>query len=145
MAGEDYAVQEARRQNGIPAVAPDAVQAALTDVLAKGPRSLSSACDLVAAVLRKTQPRLRKADVDMAIEDLFESGGVVDAWEGPRGTKMVGLPGSQGEAPEDKALRLALENPRLSVRELTALAGCRTATASEALRVAKSSPEKARP
>lgn len=144
VAGEDYAAQEARRQNGIPAVTPDAVQAALTDVLGKGPRSLSSACDLVAAVLRKTQPRLRKADVDMAIDDLIEAG-VGEVWDGPRGAKLVGLPGSHGETSEEKARRLAQENPNLSVRDLRALANCRKDTAMMVLREVHAPAQKGSP
>ncbi len=144
VAGEDYASLDANRQAGTPTVDPSAIQEALAEVLAKGPRSLRAACDLVVATVRKANPRLRKGDVELAIDGLIEDrDGGVEAWEGPRGMRMVGLPGSQVESPEDKALRLAHENPDLSVRELMALAGCRTTTASEALRMAKSATGKA--
>lgn len=144
-AGDEYDGLEANRQSGTTTVDTNAIQDVVTEVLGKGPRSFRAACDLVHATARKTQPRLRKADVEMAIEALIEANdGSIEAWDGPRNTKMVGLPGSHGEEPDDRALRLAMENPHLSVRELTALAGCRTTTASVALRVAKTAPEKAR-
>ncbi|MCK6488472.1 MAG: AAA family ATPase [Planctomycetes bacterium] len=143
-AGEEYAGFEQGVQP--PGVEPDQVRDALQDQLAKGPRSQRATCELICASLRKGNPRLRKADVELAIAELVEANdGSLEAWEGPRGTRMVGLPGSRVETPEDRALRLATANPRLSVRELVALAGCRTTTASEALRVAKTATEKASP
>ncbi|MBA3707375.1 MAG: AAA family ATPase, partial [Planctomycetes bacterium] len=135
-AGDEYDGLEANRQSGTTTVDTRAIQDAITEVLGKGPRSLRAASDLVHATARKTQPRLRKADVELAIEDLVESGDVVEAWEGPRGTRMVGLTGSQVvvEDVEDKALRLARENPHLTVRELRALVGCKKDTAMQAMR-----------
>jgi hypothetical protein len=137
-AGNDYSkVEEARRTGGTP-VDPASFRNAMLEILAKGPRSQSSACDLVWTMLRKDHSRLRKAEVELAINDLIESG-VAEVREGPRGSKLVGLPGSQAqvETPEDKAFRLAQENPNLSVHDLRALAGCRKETACEALRASK--------
>jgi hypothetical protein len=137
VAGEEYASLDANRQAGTTTVDPSAIQDALAEVLAKGPRSLRAACDLVLATLRKTHPRMRKGDVELAIDGFIESDdGSLAAWDGPRGTKMVGLPGSQvvDEDPVDKAMRLARENPNLTVRDLRAQAGCKKDTAMQALR-----------
>ena len=137
VAGEEYASLDANRQAGTTTVDPSAIQDALAEVLSKGPRSLRAACDLVLATLRKTHPRMRKGDVELAIDGLIESDdGSLAAWDGPRGTKMVGLPGSQvvDEDPVDKAMRLARENPNLTVRDLRAQAGCKKDTAMQALR-----------
>jgi negative regulator of sigma E activity len=134
-AGDEYEGHEP----GKPDDAPDteAIRAALLEVLAKGPRSQTSAYELVCAKLRGEQPRLKKADVELVMESMGNEG-VLQAWEGPRGAKLVGLPGSQGETPRDKAFRLARENPNLTLRELKAQAGCRSDIAGEALRVSKS-------
>lgn len=133
-AGDEYDGFEQGAPSGI---STDAVRETLLDLLAKGPRSQRAVCELACATLRKAKPRLRKADVEIAIEDLIESGDAsLEAWEGPRGTKMLGLPGSHeaDEDPVDKAMRLARENPELTVRDLRALAGCKKDTAMQALR-----------
>lgn len=141
VAGEEYASLEANRQSGRQVIESDAVRDALIAVLKNGPRSLTSACELVVAVLRKTNPRVRKSEIELVITEVIQDGdGIVDAWEGPRGAKLVGLPGSRGESPEAKAYRLAKEDPTQSVRALKALAGCRTETASDALKQAKEAP-----
>lgn len=138
-AGEEYEGHEP----GKPDEAPDteAIRAALLEVLAKGPRSQASAYDLVCAKLRGEQPRLKKADVELVMETLADEGGV-EAWEGPRGAKLVGLPGSQGESPEDKAFRIAQEQPSITANELRDLAGCRKETACEALRLSRNATSK---
>lgn len=130
-AGEEYEGHEL----GKPAEAPDteAIHAALLEVLAKGPRSQASAYDLVCAKLRGEQPRLKKADVELVMEDMADEG-AIECWEGARGAKLVGLPGSQGESPEDKAFRIAQEQPGITVRRLRDLAGCKKDTAMLALR-----------
>jgi RecA/RadA recombinase len=134
-AGEEYrGMGDGPRQ---PSVDPAAVHEALLDVLASGPRSRRAACELVHATLRRSNPRIRKSDVELAFEDQVEaSNGSVEAWEGPRGAKLIGLTGSRGatETPEDRAYRMAKENPDLSVRALRDLAGCRREIAMEVLR-----------
>lgn len=118
----------------------------LLEQISKGPRSLRAVSDLVCAAVRKTHPRARKADIELAIEDLLDaSDGTMERWEGPRGTKMVGPPGSRGEDADARAFRLAQEHPGISVRELCALAECRTTTASEAIRNAKNASVKGHP
>ena len=146
-AGDEYDGLDANRQSGTATVDTSAIQDAVTEVLNKGPRSLRAASDLVHATARKTQPRLRKADVELAIEDLVESGDIVEAWEGPRGTRMIGLTGSQVvvEDVEDKAVRLARENPHLTVRDLRALVGCKKDTAMQALREVRATTKEASP
>ncbi len=141
-AGEAYEGHEP----GKPDDAPDteAIRAALLEVLAKGPRSQVSAYDLVCAKLRGEQPRLKKADVELVMEALADEG-AVEAWEGPRGAKLVGLPGSQGESPEAKAIRLAQERPDMTVRELRDLAGCKKDTAMLVLRDVKKCNTEGRP
>lgn len=136
VAGDEY---EGMAQGRTPAGCdPQAVRSALADLLADGPRSRRNACGLVAAVLRKTQPHVRIDDVALVVEELVHDGDDgVETWDGPRGAKMIGLPGSRPESAEDKALRLARENPDLSVRELRALAGCRRDVAMLALREAR--------
>lgn len=117
---------------------PQAVRSALIDLLANGPRARRNACALVAAVLRKTQPHVRIDDVALVVEELVRDRDAgLETWDGPRGVKMIGLPGSRGESAEDKALRLASENPALSVRELRDLAGCRSKVAMLALRAVR--------
>ena len=54
---------------------------------------------------------------------------------------MIGLSGSRPESPEDKALRLASEDPSLTVRALRDLAGCRRDVAMTALRVVHGASE----
>ena len=136
VAGDEY---EGMAQGRTPAGCdPQAVRFALADLLADGPRSRRNTCGLVAAVLRKTQPHVRIDDVALVVEELVHDGDDgVETWDGPRGAKMIGLPGSRPESAEDKALRLARENPDLSVRELRALAGCRRDVAMLALREAR--------
>ncbi len=112
------------------------VKSELVEQLSKGPRSLRAMIDLVCAGVRKAHPRVRKGDIELAIDDLLDaSEGIAERWEGPRGTKMVGLPGSHGdEDPYDKALRLARSDPEQTVNELRARAGCKRETAMQALR-----------
>ena len=138
-AGEEYEGHEP----GKPDEAPDTeeIRAALLEVLAKGPRSQASAYDLVCAKLRGEQPRLKKADVELVMDAMAEEG-ALETWEGQRGAKLVGLPGSQDEPPRDKAFRLARENPDMTLRELKALAGCRSDIAGEALRMSKTATPK---
>ena len=127
---------------------PAAVREALLGVLAKGPRSQRAACELTLATIRKTNPRVRKADVELAFEDLIAAPDpAVEAWEGPRGAKLVGLAGCRCETedPETKASRLAHENPAMSVRDLRALAGCRREVAAEALRLVRMTHEEKQP
>lgn len=140
-AGEEYEGHEPGRTDCAPDT--EAIRAALLDVLAKGPRSQGSAQDLVCAKLRAEQPRLKKADVELVQEELADEG-VIEAWEGPRGARLVGMPGSQGESPEAKAVRLAKENPSMSATELRDLAGCRKETACEALRLSRNTTPKDR-
>jgi hypothetical protein len=137
-ASEEYDGLSAERQAGrAPTLGPEIVQAALSEVLAAGPRSLSSAIDLAWAKLRKANSRVKKSEVELAIGEVAREGLAVDAWEGPRGAKLIGLPGTKVETPEAKAYRLAHADSSLSVRVLKALAGCGTDTAIEALRDAK--------
>jgi archaellum biogenesis ATPase FlaH len=138
-AGEEYEGHEP----GKPADAPDAeaIRTALLDILGKGPRSQASTYDLVCAKLRSEQPKLKKADVELVMEEMVGEG-ALEAWEGPRGAKLVGVPGSQGEAPLAKAIRLARENPAITATELRDLAGCRKETACEALRLSKNATGK---
>jgi len=130
VAGEEYRDHE---PGGLRVLDAEAIRATLMDVVGKGPRSPSSASDLVCAKLRTAEPRLKKADVELVLADLI-SEGAVEAWEGPRGAKLVGPPGSQGESPEAKAIRIAREHPDLSVRDLREQAGCRKDTAMLVLR-----------
>ena len=138
-AGEEYEGHEPGR----PATAPDteAIRTALQEVVAKGPRSQVSASDLVCAKLRATQPKLKKADVELVMEEMTEEG-VIATWEGPRGARLIGQPESQEESPRDKAFRFARANPALTLRELKALAGCRSEVAGEALRLSKTTTPK---
>jgi len=117
----------------------DLVKCELLEQLNKGPRSLRAVSDLVCAAVRKTHPRAKKANIELAIEDLLDaSDGTMERWEGPRGTKMVGSPGSRGdEDPYDKALRLAQADPSQTVNDLRARAGCKRETAMQALRDAR--------
>jgi hypothetical protein len=119
----------------------DAIRAALMEVVAKGPRSHTSAYELVIAKLRTEQPKLRKADVELVMEALVEEG-AIEIWDGPRGAKLVGPLGSRGEAPLVKALRIAQENPSITAHQLRDLAGCRKETACEALRLSRISTGK---
>lgn len=140
-AGDAYAAQDAGRKGGAPVVDRDALAATITEVLATGPRSVRATCEVVVATLRKEQPRLRIADVEVAIGDLLKDPlAPITAWEGPRRSRLLGLSGSQSESPDARAHRLAQGDPTQSVRHLKALAGCRTETASEALRQAKAHP-----
>lgn len=137
-AGEAYEGHEP----GKPDTAPDAaaIRAALLTVLAKGPRSQASAYDLVCATLRAEQPHLKKADVELVMEALAEEGGL-ETWDGPRGAKLVGVAGSRPASSEERAFRMARENPHLTSRELCALAGCRNEVACEALRMSRKSTQ----
>ncbi len=141
-AGAEYRDHEP----GKPSDAPDttAIRGAILDVLAKGPRSQASVFELVCAKLRREQPRLKKPDVELVLDVLVEEG-AAEQWEGSRGAKLVGLPGSQDESPRDKAFRLARENPQLTTRELKALAGCRSDVAGEALHMSKTTTPKGAP
>lgn len=134
-AGEEYVGLDVQRQAGS-VIDPETVRAAVLEVLAKGVRSHAATADLAFAALRHDHPRLRKADVELAIETLTEAGSV-EAWEGPRGAKLLGMPGCRVESTEDRALRIAGEQPTLTVRELRALAECSNETATAALRVVK--------
>jgi hypothetical protein len=135
-AGEEYVGLDAQRQTGS-VIDLETIRRAVLEVLAKGPRSHAATCDLVFAQVRREQPRLRKADVELAIDDLSEDPSVVQAWEGPRGARMLGLPGSRAETPDEVAIRLAEERPDLTVRELRALASCSNEAAITALRVVR--------
>lgn len=119
-----------------PGLDVELVRNELVDLLGKGPRSLRAVCDLVCAAVRKGHPRTRKTDIELAIQDLLASGdAIAEQWEGPRGLKMVGAPGSRGdEDPYDKALRLAQADPEQTVNDLRARAGCKRETAMQALR-----------
>lgn len=121
---------------------PQAVRSALLELLADGPRTRSKASRLVAATLRQTQSHVRIDDVALGIDKLVRDGDdSVETWDGPRNAQMIGLPGSRTEDPEDKALRLASEDPSLTVRELRALAGCRRNVAMMALRAVRDESE----
>jgi hypothetical protein len=133
VAGEEYRDHE---PGGLRALDAEAIRATLLDVVGTGPRSPSSACDLVCAKLRTAEPRLKKADVELILADLITTH-ALEAWDGPRGAKLVGLPGSRPESTEDRAYRLAREHPGLTSRELCALAGCRNEVACDALRASK--------
>jgi hypothetical protein len=132
-AGDEVMAQSRTR----PGCDPQAVRSALLELLADGPRTRSKASRLVAAKLRQTQSHVRIDDVALAIDRIVRDGDeAVETWDGPRNAQMIGLPGSRTEDPEDKALRLASEDPSLTVRELRDLAGCRSKVAGMALRVA---------
>lgn len=143
-AGEEYVGLDVQRQAGS-VIDPETVRAAVLEVLAKGPRSHAATCDLVFAQVRREQPRLRKADVELAIDELSEDQSDVQAWEGPRGARMLGLPGSRLETPDEVAVRLAEERPDLTVRELRELAGCAKDTAMEVLRVVRNNAPRSVP
>lgn len=144
VAGEEY--KGMARRGGNPGCDPQSVRSALVDLLADGPRSRRNACGLVAAVLRKTQANVRIDDVTLVVEEIVHDGDDgVETWDGPRGAMMIGLPGCRPESAEDKALRLARENPDLSVRELRSLAGCRRDVAMLALREAREASGRAAP
>ncbi|MFW5846243.1 MAG: AAA family ATPase [Planctomycetota bacterium] len=137
-AAQGYHAQTQHR--GTPLPNPTDVREALLEVLATGARSQRAACELATAALRKRQPKLRKADVELAFEELLmQADEDVETWEGPRGAKMIGLPGSRPdeEAPEDRALRLAMDHPKMSVRALREQAGCQMAVAQQALRLVR--------
>lgn len=137
VAGDEYdSIAQGRTTIGCNS---QAVRLALYDLLATGPRLRRNAYGLVAATLRKTHPHVRIDDVALVIEELIHNGDDgVEIWDGARGAKMIGLPGSRPESAEDKALRLARENPGMSVRELRSQAGCGMRVASEALRAVRS-------
>jgi hypothetical protein len=133
-AGEEYKGHEP----GKPDEAPDteAIRSALLEVLAKGPRSQTSACELVCAKLRADQPRLKKADIELVMEAMADEGSL-EIWVGPREQQMVGMVGSRPASPLDKAIRIAREQPSITANELCDLAGCRKETACEALRLSR--------
>jgi hypothetical protein len=117
----------------------DLVKREVLDQLAKGPRSLRAVSDLVCAAVRKKHPHSRKADIELAIQDLLAGDGIAEQWEGPRGVKMIGPPGSRDdEDPYDRALRFARLDPEQTVNELRARAGCKRETAMQALRDVRS-------
>jgi hypothetical protein len=133
-AGDEYEGHEPGRTDTTPE--PDAIREALLAVIAKGPRSPSSVCDLVCAKLRPEHPKVRKADVEMILDALVEESGA-EAWDGPRGAKLVGPLGSRPQTPEVLARLIAQQEPEITVRDLAARAGCRWAVASEILKTSR--------
>ena len=132
-AGNAYHELTAGRTDAGPSA--QALRDACLATLDDGPRPQRIAIGQALASLRKTYPRLNRDAVELAMDDLTrDSQAGVETWEGVRGAGMIGLSGTRPESPEDKALRLARENPRLTVRELRALVGCRRDVAMQALR-----------
>lgn len=132
-AGNDYLELTAGRADAGPSA--QAIRDACLATLADGPRPQRIAIGQALARLRKTYPRLNRDAVELAMDDLTRDGNAgVETWEGVRGASMIGLSGTRPESPEEKALRLARENPKLTVRELRALVGCRRDVAMQALR-----------
>ncbi|NLE61269.1 MAG: AAA family ATPase [Planctomycetes bacterium] len=109
---------------------PRTMRDTLLAPLADGPRHQREVVGLALATLRTAHPRLSREAVELALDELIRScDGTVEVWEGPRGARMIGLPGSKPESPEERAMRLARENPNLSAREFRAIAGCRAVMA----------------
>jgi len=132
-AGDEY---ESMAMGRAPASCdPLAVRAALLEILADGPRTRRNASGLVAAILRKRKRDTRISDVTLLVEEMIrDRDNAIEAWDGARGAKMIGLPGSRPESNAQKALRIAEDNPDIPVRELRELAGCRREVAMLALR-----------
>jgi hypothetical protein len=137
-AGQEY--QAKAKGQAEPSTDLLTIRRALLDQLAKGERSQRAVIGIVHTRLQQDHPRLRKVEVAVGIEDIIESqDGSVEVWKGPRGVKMIGLPGTKPveESSEERALRVALANPTMSAEQLRREVGCRKATALEALRTAR--------
>ncbi|MFW5750290.1 MAG: AAA family ATPase [Planctomycetota bacterium] len=138
-AGQEY--QAKARGQAEPTIDAALVREHLHEVLAQGPRSQRSACDLIVKALRKARNPARKIDIEIAFEDIIDAeDGSLETWDGPRNAKMVGLSGSRpsdDQSPQEKALKAALENPEQTVRALREQVGCRREIAQEALRIAR--------
>jgi hypothetical protein len=137
-AGQEYQA----KAKGQPEPSTDllSIRRALLDQLAKGERSQRAVIGIVHTRLQQTNPRIKKVEVEVGVEDIIESqDGSVEVWEGPRGVKMIGLPGTKPveESSEERALRVALADPSMSAEYLRREVGCRKATALEALRTAR--------
>lgn len=122
--------------HSVKSIHSDDARVAIREVLGKGSRSLAATLDLVCAKMRTTHAKIRKADAELIIEQMIDEGALA-TWTGSRGAKLIGHPGSEDEAPEIKAVRLAQADPTMSVQDLRTRAGCRKDTACEALRRAR--------
>lgn len=115
-------------------IPPDALRAALLDVVAKGPLHQDDATDAAWRKLsgKATGAPPRKADVRAAMVELLRDlGEGLELRIGQRGVKMLGIPGTFPPTPEELARTLA--RPGMTVTELQNRAGCRRDVARDAL------------
>jgi hypothetical protein len=134
-AGPEYGSLESDRQAGRASLDPAEVRVALLPILAKRPMPVQAAADRVWRDLRSKPGHrgLKKADVVLALDDFAaDPGPGLEAGTGPKGARLLGLPGTIPEDAEAKARRLAV--PGMTVRALADAAGCSFATAGAILR-----------
>jgi len=133
VAGDAYRHADADRRLGRVTIAPEALLNAVLAAVAKRPLTIKDAAHRAWDDLRETMPTIRKADVVSSVEDLAaDPSSCLEVGTGPKGARLIGLPGAIPEIPEDKARRLAV--PGMTIDKLTKLAGCRRTLAAEILR-----------
>ncbi len=147
-AGEAYSALEADRMAGRATIDRGEVQKVLVGILGKEPLKITAVVDRVWRKMRqlKGHKDLKKNDVTICIEDLAaNSGDAFVVGTAPRGAKLIGLPGSNFESPEDRAYRIARESPAMKIRQLREAAGCRREVAAAALRDARDNMQEGKP
>jgi hypothetical protein len=133
VASEVYQNADADRRAGQVTIDPGLLRNSLLDAIAKRPLTIKEASHKSWTAIKRTSPGARKADVEMAVQDLAaEPSSCFEIGQGSKGARLIGLPGTLPELPEAKARRLA--TPGMTVKELIDVAGCRRAVACDVLR-----------
>ncbi len=133
VASEAYQNADADRRAGQVTIDPELLRNSLLAAIAKRPLTIKEASHKTWTAIKRTSPGARKADVEMAVEDLAAEGSsCFEVGQGSKGARLIGLPGKLPKLPEAKARRLA--TPDMTADELMKLAGCRKAVACDVLR-----------
>ncbi len=133
VASESYQNADADRRAGQVTIDPELLRNSLLAAIAKRPLTIKEASHKTWTAIKRTSPGARKADVEMAVDDLAAEGiSCFEVGQGSKGARLIGLPGKLPELPEAKARRLATLG--MTVKELMEVAGCRKAVAGDVLR-----------
>jgi hypothetical protein len=133
VAGDVYRLADTDRRLGRATIDPEALLNAVLAAVEKRPLTVKDAAHRAWNKIRETMPKVTKVDIIAAVEDLVvDPPTCLEVGKGEKNARLIGLPGTIPELPEDKARRLA--KPGMTVDEVTKQYGCRRQVAAAILR-----------
>jgi putative DNA primase/helicase len=135
---DDFAITQKIIRSSGPVLDQEVLAGIVRDILSAGPKPFMALASETWQAIRLI-PGMDKVSKTFIKDGINSLGaGVLSIVDAPRRGRMVCLPGQEPEAPKDKALRLARENPDWSISRLAREAGCRKEAALDIILEAKS-------